>query len=59
MFEDSYSTVRNTDKLTFSAGVRAFPLLAYANIPKEMMVIPYYSTQVYVASSMYDLCVDS
>ena len=27
--------VRNMDKLTFSAGVRAFPLLPYADIPKE------------------------
>ena len=39
-------TVRDTVKLTFSTSVRVFSLLAYADVPKEMTVIPYYSTWV-------------
>ena len=47
-----------TDKLTFFAGVRAFPLLAYMDILKEN---DDYSVlfHVGVASCMYDLHADS
>ena len=47
--------VRNTDNLTFSAGVQAFQLLAYAESPKEN---DGYSVGIHagVASSMVSLC---
>ena len=51
-------SVHNTDKLTFSAGIQAFPLLPYADIPKEN---DGYSILFHagVASSIYDFCLDS
>ena len=46
------------DRLTFSAGVQAFPLLPYADIPKEN---DGYSILFHagVASCIYDFCLDS
>ena len=42
-------TVRDMDNLTFSAGIRAFPLLAYANNPKENDVFPCESALEWLA----------
>ena len=46
--------VRDTDKLTYSADVRAFPLLAYVDIPKENDGY-FVLFHVGVASSIHDL----
>ena len=51
-------TLCDTDKLTFSASIRSFPLLAYADILTEN---DGYSILFHkgVASCMYDLRADS
>ena len=49
--------VRNTNMLTYSAGARAFLLLAYTNIPKENDSY-FILFHVGVASCIYDLRVD-
>lgn len=46
--------VRDTDKLTYSADVRTFPLLAYVDIPKENDGY-FVLFHVGVASSIHDL----
>ena len=51
-------TVRDTENLTFSAGIPAFPLLAYADVSKE--IHGYFGLHYAgVASCVYDLRVDS
>ena len=50
-------TVRDTENLTFSAGIPAFPLLAYADVSKEShsYFVLFYAG---VASCVYDLRAD-
>ena len=50
-------TVRDTENLTFSAGIPAFPLLAYADVSKEShgYFVLFYAS---VASCVYDLRAD-